>query len=129
MQQDPLADALTIIKNAEDTGKDECTLRPASKIIANVLTVFKENGYIEGFEYVEDGKAGLFNVNLLGNINKCGIVRPRYAVKLKDFERYEERFLPSREMGFLVVTTPLGIMPHFEAKRKGVGGQILAYIY
>ncbi len=129
MQQDPLADALTTIKNAENTGKVECTLRPASKIIASVLTVFKENNYIEGFEYVDDGKAGLFNVNLLGNINKCGIVRPRYAVKLEDFERYEERFLPSRTMGFLVVTTSKGVMPHFEAKRQGIGGQILAYIY
>ena len=129
MQQDPLADALTTIKNAEDTGKVECTLRPASKIIASVLTLFKENNYIEGFEYVDDGKAGFFNVNLLGNINKCGIVRPRYAVKLEDFERYEERFLPSRTMGLLVVTTSKGVMPHFEAKRHGIGGQILAYIY
>ena len=129
MQQDPLADALTTIKNAEDNGKVECTLRPASKIIASVLTVFKENNYIEGFEYVDDGKAGFFNVNLLGNINKCGIVRPRYAVKIEDFERYEERFLPSRAMGILVVTTSKGVMPHFEAKRHGIGGQILAYIY
>ena len=129
MQQDPLADALTTIKNAEDTGKVECSLRPASKIIASVLTVFKENNYIEGFEYVDDGKSGFFNVNLLGNINKCGIVRPRYAVKLEDFESYEERFLPSRKMGFLVVTTSKGVMPHFEAKRQGIGGQILAYIY
>ena len=129
MQQDPLADALTTIKNAEDTGKVECTLRPASKIIASVLTVFKENNYIEGFEYVDDGKAGFFKVDLLGNINKCGIVRPRYAIKLDDFERYEERFLPSRTMGLLVLTTSNGVMPHFEAKRQGIGGQILAYIY
>ena len=119
MQQDPLADALTTIKNAEDTGKVECTLRPASKIIASVLTVFKENNYIGGFEYVDDGKAGFFKVDLLGNINKCGIVRPRYAVKLEDFERYEERFLPSRTMGILVLTTSNGVMPHFEAKRQG----------
>jgi small subunit ribosomal protein S8 len=129
LQQDTLADALTTIKNAEDTGKSECTLRPASKIIASVLTVFKEEGYIDGFEYVEDGKAGLFHVNLLGNINRCGVVRPRYAVKMEDFERYEERFLPSRTMGLLVVTTSSGVMSHSEAKRQGMGGQILAYVF
>jgi len=129
LQQDPLADALTTIKNAEDVGKVECTLHPASKVIASVLTVFKEQGYIEGFEYIEDGKAGLFHVELLGNINRCGVVRPHYAVKLEDFERYEERFLPSKNMGLLVVTTSSGVMPHFEAKRQGVGGQILAYVY
>jgi len=129
VQNDPLADALTTIKNAEDSGKPECTLCPASNIIASVLTVFKEQRYIEGFEYVDDGKAGFFRVKLTGRINRCGVVRPRYAVKLEGFERYEERFLPSKNMGLLVVSTSKGVVPHFEAKRQGVGGQLLAYVF
>jgi len=129
VQNDPLADALTTIKNAEDSGKSECILRPASRVIASVLTVFKEQGYIEGFEYLEDGMAGFFRVRLLGHINRCGVIHPRYAVKLDDFEKYEERFLPSKNMGLLVVSTSKGVMPHSDAKRQGVGGQLLAYIY
>lgn len=129
MLLDPLADALSIIKNAENVGKPECTISPASKLIGSVLKVMKDTGYIGEFEFVDDGKSGLFKVQLKGKINKCGVIRPRHAVKNFEFEKWEKRFLPARGFGSIIMTTPGGVMTHYEARENGLGGQLLAYVY
>ena len=51
LQHDPLADAMSLIKNAEQTGKQECIIRPSSKLIGRVLKIMQENNYIGQFEY------------------------------------------------------------------------------
>ncbi|MCE8424723.1 MAG: 30S ribosomal protein S8 [Candidatus Methanoperedens sp.] len=129
MLLDPLADALSIIKNAENIGKPECTINPASKLIGSVLKVMKDQGYIGEFEFADDGKSGLFKVQLKGTINKCGVIRPRHAVKNTEFEKWEKRFLPARGFGSIILTTPDGVMTHNEARESGLGGQLLAYVY
>jgi len=129
MLLDPLADALSTIKNAESTGKPDCTLRPASKLIGNVLKVMKEKGYIGDFEFIDDGKSGNFKVQLKGKINKCGVIRPRHAVKNTDFEKWEKRYLPAKGFGSIILTTPDGVMTHSEARDNGIGGELLAYVY
>lgn len=129
MLLDPLADALSVIKNAEDIGKPECTISPASKLIGSVLKVMKDKGYIGEFEFVDDGKSGVFKVQLKGKINRCGVIRPRHAVKNVEFEKWEKRFLPARGFGSIIITTPDGVMAHSEARENGIGGQLLAYVY
>ncbi len=129
MLLDPLADALSVIKNAEDIGKPECTISPASKLIGSVLKVMKDKGYIGEFEFIDDGKSGVFKVQLKGKINRCGVIRPRHAVKNLEFEKWEKRFLPARGFGSIIITTPDGVMAHSEARENGVGGQLLAYVY
>lgn len=126
---DPLANALSVIKNAEDTGKPECSVSPASKLIGSVLKVMKDNGYIGEFEFIEDGKAGVFKVQLRGKINKCGVIRPRHSVRNVEFEKWEKRFLPARGFGSIILTTPGGVITHSEARDSGIGGQLLAYVY
>ncbi len=128
MLLDPLADALSIIKNAEDVGKPGCTIK-ASKLTGSVLKVMKDKGFIKEFEFVDDGKSGLFKVQLKGKINKCGVIRPRHAVKSAEFEKWEKRFLPSRGFGSIILTTPKGVMTHSEAREQNIGGQLLAYVY
>ncbi len=129
MLLDPLADALSTIKNAESIGKSECTIRPASKVTGSVLKVMKDKGYIGDFELIEDGKSGIFKVQLKGKINKCGVIRPRHAVKNTEFETWEKRFLPAKGFGSIILTTPNGVMTHAEARENGLGGQLLAYVY
>ncbi len=126
---DPLADALSTIKNAEAVGKDSCLIKPASKLIGNVLMVMKENGYIGEFEFVEDGKAGVFNVELVGRINKCGAIKPRYSVGVNDFENWEKQFLPAKNFGLLILTTPTGVMSQYKARDNNTGGQLLSFVY
>ncbi len=126
---DPLADALSTIKNAESIGKPSCTIKPASKLIGNVLKVMKDRGYLGEFEFVDDGKAGVYNLELIGRINKCGAIKPRYSVKTTDFEKWEKQFLPAKNFGTLIVTTSKGVISQYEARENDVGGQLLAYVY
>jgi len=129
MLNDPLANALSLIKNAELKGKDTCVIQPSSKLIGGVLNLLKEKGYIGEFEYIEDEKAGVFQVKLLGNINNCGVIKPRYPVRRVELEKWESRYLPAREFGLLILTTTQGIISNVEAKKTGVGGKLLAYVY
>jgi len=126
---DPLANALSTIWNNEMRGKKECITYPASKFIAEVLRVMQKAGYIGEFEYIDDGRAGKFRIQLLGRINKCGVIKPRFSVKKDEFEEWEKRYLPAREIGILIVSTPKGIMTHREAKEMGIGGVLVAYVY
>jgi len=129
MLNDPLANALSLIKNAENKGKGTCTIQPSSKLIGRVLNLLKEKGYIGEFEYIQDGRAGIFQVKLKGNINNCGVIKPRYPIKRNDLEKWESRYLPARDFGILILTTTRGIVSHSEAKKSGIGGKVLAYVY
>lgn len=129
MLTDPLSDALSNLKNNESTGDLNCVIKPASKLIGRVLEIMQEYGYIGESEFVEDGRSGLFKVKLIGKINKCGVIRPRYPVGKDEFEKFERRFLPAAGFGILILTTPQGIMSHREAMEKGIGGRLLAFVY
>lgn len=129
MLNDPLADTMSLILNNESIGKSECLLKPVSKIIKEVLRVMKENGYIGSFKEVEDSRGNYLKLSLIGNINKCGVVKPRYSVKQNNFEKFERRYLPAKDIGILFVSTPKGIMTHYDAKTKKTGGRLLAYCY
>lgn len=126
---DPLADALSTIKNAESTGKPDCVIHPASKLISNVLKTMQDLGYIGNFEFIDDGKSGIIKLELKGKINKCGVIKPRSAVGYKDFEKFEKRYLPARNFGALILTTPNGVSSHYDARSMNTGGQLLAYVY
>jgi|SRR3989338_2527038 len=126
---DTVANALNTLKNAEKSTKSECLLKPSSKMIGKILEVLKTNKYIRDFELVDDGKSGIYRVNLLGAINECKAIKPRQPVKKNEIEKFEKRFLPSRDIGLLIMTTPQGIMSHKDAKEKSTGGRMLAFVY
>ncbi|UCH71949.1 MAG: 30S ribosomal protein S8 [Thermoplasmatales archaeon] len=129
MLNDPLANALSLMKNAEIKGKGTCTIQPSSKLIGGVLNLLKETGYISEFERIRDGKADIFQVKLKGNINNCGVIKPRYPIKREELEEWESRYLPAQDFGLLILTTTKGILSHNEAKKNGIGGKLLAYVY
>lgn len=126
---DPLANALSTIKNNETRHKRECVLSPASKLMGNLLRVIQHQGFIGEFEFIDDGRMGKFRVQLLGRINNCGVIKPRFAVKHTQIETVEKRYLPSRDVGVLILATPKGVITHKEASDLKTGGRLLAYIY
>lgn len=126
---DTLANGLTTIMNNEMRRKRECVINTASKLLGRVLRVMQLNGYIGEFEFVDDGRSGKFRVQLLGRVNKCGAVKPRIPVSLKEIENWEKRFLPSRDIGVLVVSTSQGVLSHREVKERKIGGRLLAFVY
>ncbi len=129
MNTDPLSNAMVSLKNYALTGKNDCLIEPASSLIKEVLKVMQLHGYIGSFEYVDDGKSGKFKVKLVGKINNCRAIRPRFQVGTSEFESYERRYLPAREFGLLIVSTPQGVMSHKEAAAKNTGGVLLSYVY
>ncbi len=128
MLNDPLADALSNITNHEKVRKTSCMI-PASKAIGNVLRILQKYNFVGAFEFIDDGKSGTFKVELLGNINLCGVIKPRYAVGKDGYEKFERRYLPAKGFGIIVVSTPNGVMSHHEANEMGTGGRLLAYVY
>jgi small subunit ribosomal protein S8 len=126
---DTLANGLITVVNNEMRNKRECIISPASKLLGRVLRIMQLNGYVGEFEFIDDGRSGKFKVQLLGRINKCGAIRPRFSVRTDSFEEWEKKFLPSREVGLLVVSTSDGVLSHKEAGEKHVGGKLLAFIY
>lgn len=126
---DTLANGLITIINNEVRNKRECVISPASKLLGRVLRIMQLNGYLGEFEFIDDGRSGKFKVQLLGRINKCGAIKPRFPVKVGEFEEWEKRFLPSRDVGILVVSTSKGVISHREAEEKNLGGRLLAFVY
>lgn len=126
---DPIADALITIKNSDLAVKKECYCRPASKLLGRILEVLKENGYIKEYTFIDDERDGIYKIELLGKINECKAIKPRYSVKKDDFEKYEKRYLPSKDVGILIVTTSKGVFTHKKAKEEMIGGKLLAYVY
>jgi small subunit ribosomal protein S8 len=117
MQFDPLNDALAKIYNAEQAGKYEVAIQPASKLLGSVLGIMQKSGYIGAYDKIEDGRGGTYIVHL------------RYSVRRTDFERFEGRFLPAQDFGLLILTTNNGVMNHYDAKEHRIGGRLLAYVY
>ena len=129
MLNDPLANTLSKIMNAERLGKRECTTKPSSKTIKEVLKIMQDNKFIGEFEEIEDGKGNSLKIALIGKINKCGVIKPRFSSKKDEFEKFEKRYLPAKGFGVLIVSTPHGIMIQESAIKKNSGGKLIAYCY
>ena len=132
MPHDVLSAHMSAIYNAEMRGKKEVVLMPASKLTTAVLRVLQREGYIGDFEYIDDGRWGKIRVTLLGRINKIGAVKPRYPVTYRELLRlpeYLRRYLASRDLGFLILTTNQGVMTHKDAIARRIGGIVIAYVY
>ncbi|KAF4927762.1 40S ribosomal protein S22 [Colletotrichum viniferum] len=114
-----LHDALKSMNNAEKAGKRQVLIRPSSKVIVKFLQDIE----------VDDHRSGKIVVQLNGRLNKCGVISPRYNVRLADLEKWVVKLLPARQFGYVILTTSAGIMDHEEARRKHVAGKVIGFFY
>jgi len=126
---DTLATALCNIMNAEREGKQVCVVTPVSKLMKKVFEIMKDNHFIGEYTEIKNGKGNLIEVNLIGGINKCGVIKPRFSVTKDEYTKFEKRFLPALNFGLIILSTSQGIMTLSEAKEKDIGGKLLAFIY
>ena len=124
-----LNDCLRSIYNAEKRGKRQVLVRPASKVIIKFLQQMMKHGYIGEFEVVDDHRAGKIVIELIGRVNKCGVISPRFDIEASGIEQWVVNLLPARQFGKIILTTSYGIMDHEEARRKHTGGKILGFFY
>lgn len=129
MLNDPLANVLSYINNHERLGRKEILVENNSKVIRTVLDILNKHNYLGTYTEVDAGKSKLLKISLLGNINKIGVIKPRFNVKKTDYEKFEKRYLPAKDFGVLIVSTSKGMMTHNEAKEKGLGGRLICYCY
>ncbi len=129
MLNDPLANVLSYINNHEKLGRKEILVANNSKVIRKILDILNTNSYVGTYTEIEDGKGKLLSISLIGNVNKIGVIKPRFNVKKDDYEKFEKRYLPAKDFGILIVSTSKGMMTHNEAKEKGLGGRLICYCY
>jgi len=124
-----LANMLSSVKNAVKVGKTEMFVRQTSGISTHVLKLMQEKGYVGEFETIDDGRGKVYKIKLSHTINNCGAISPRMPVKASELEKWEKRYLPAQGFGLLLVTTSAGVMTHIEAKKKHLGGKLIAFVY
>jgi len=125
---DRFADAINKIKTNERIGRMQCTLY-STKLLKAVLDVMKRELYINDYEEYTDRHIKYLKVSLSNKINGIGVIKPRYAIENEHIQKYEMRYIPSRDFGILILTTPQGIITNKEARARQIGGRLLAYVY
>ena len=124
-----LSNLFASLQNAEMRNKKECMVIPASSLASEVLKVLQKKRYIGEFEHIDDGVGGKLRVQLLGRINKCGVISPRFPVRSSKLVDWEHRYLPAVGVGTLIVSTPQGVMAHVEAQERKIGGRLIGFVY
>jgi len=124
-----LSNLFASLQNAEMRNKKECTVIPASNLASEVLKVLQKRRYVGEFEFIDDGVGGKLRIQLLGRINKCGVISPRFPVRSSKLVDWEHRYLPAVGVGTLIVSTPKGVMSHSEAQEKRLGGRLIGFVY
>ena len=124
-----LANLFASLQNSELRNKRECVIIPASSLASEVLKVLQKRKYIGEFEFIDDGIGGKLRVQLLGRINKCGVISPRFPVRSLKLVDWEHRYLPAVGVGTLIVSTPQGVMSHVEAQERRIGRRLIGFVY
>merc|ERR1712014_175222 len=124
-----LADALKSILNAERRGRRQVLIRPASKVVIKFLRQMQKHGYIGEFEVIDDHRSCKIVIELTGRLNKCGVISPRFDLKIGQLKHWCSTILPSRHFGKIILTTTYGIMDQEECIRRHTGGKILGFFY
>ncbi|XP_027123924.1 40S ribosomal protein S15a-5-like [Coffea eugenioides] len=124
-----LNDALRTIVNAEKRGFASAQLQPISSCMASFLQIMKYRGYVKDFQVHDPHRVGKITVQLHGRINDCRALTYRQDINAHNIQSYTKRQLPTHQWGYVVISTPNGVMDHEEAIRQNVGGQVLGYFY
>jgi len=80
MLNDPIANVMSAINTYENIGKRELIVQPVSKILRRIMTIMQENGYVGDLEEITPNRGGISKLHLLGNVNRCGVIKQRISI-------------------------------------------------
>jgi len=126
MSQDIVADTLNQMMNIRRAGKEEIVVKRYSRLLLSVLAIAKLKGYVE--DYKADPETKTLKIKL-GKLNGCNAIKPRLVVKVEEIDKYVRRYLPSKNLGVIIVSTSQGLMTHQTAQDKNIGGSLIAYLF
>ena len=110
--------------NCKKAGKDTVKFSPVNNVSLKVLELMKDKDYVKEIEVEGHGVK-----IVLGKLNFCKSIKPRFNVKKENLDKFIRRFLPSRKMGLLIISTNKGLIAHEEAAEKKIGGRLIAFCY
>jgi small subunit ribosomal protein S8 len=128
---DPIADMLTRIRNANMVRHEKLEV-PASKIKKEIAEILKREGFIRDVEYIEDNKQGILRIFLKYGPNNERVITGLKRISKPGLRVYAKAHEVPRVLnglGIAILSTSQGILTDKEARQKGTGGEVLAYIW
>ena len=128
---DVIADMLTRIRNANDA-KHQTVDIPASNMKKSIADILAKEGYIKGYQVIEDGKQGIIRVTLKYGANKAKVIRGLKRVSkpgLRIYAGYEDMPKVMNGLSIAIVSTSKGLMTDKQARSLKVGGEVLAFVW
>lgn len=128
---DVIADLLTRIRNANNA-KHETVDIPASNMKKSIVEILLNEGYIKGYQLIEDGKQGIIRVTLKYGQGKSKVIRGLRRVSkpgLRIYANAEELPRVMNGLGVAIISTSKGIMTDKQARKANVGGEVLAFVW
>ena len=131
LMNDPIADMLTRVRNALIARHDTVTL-PASNMKKAIAKIMLDEGFVKSVDYIDDGLQGQIKIVLKYAEGKQSVIKGLKRISkpgLRVFARNEELPKVLGGLGIAIVSTSKGVMTDKEARKAGVGGEVLAYIW
>jgi len=128
---DPIADMLTRIRNANTVTRDVVEV-PSSRVKRDIAKILKEEGYIRDYEVMADRKQGVLRLYLKYGPNKQKVITGLKRISKPGLRVYANKDNIPKVLGGLgiaVISTPKGIMADRTARREGVGGEVICYVW
>ncbi|MGN0659520.1 MAG: 30S ribosomal protein S8 [Emergencia sp.] len=128
---DPIADMLTRIRNANTVGHETVEI-PASKIKKSIAEILLEEGYISGFEVIEDNKQGIIKVQMKYGAGKERVITGIKKISKPGLKVYAKANEVPRVLGGLgiaIISTSKGVISDKKARELGVGGEVICYVW
>lgn len=128
---DPIADMLTRIRNANTAGHDRVEI-PASKMKRAIAEILQSEGYIAGYDYKDDNKQGVITVTMKYGPDKERVIKGIKKVSkpgLKVYAKASEVPSVLGGLGIAILSTSKGVMSNKDAKKQGVGGEVVCYVW
>ncbi len=128
---DPIADMLTQIRNANTARHDHVEI-PASKLKVEIARILKDENFIADWRFIERGPQGVLRITLRYGPRKEQILSGLRRASRPGLRQYATRTTIPRirgGMGVAILSTSRGVMTDRQARRLGVGGEVLCYVW